>query len=246
MIISPQYAKKLKETSTAIAPILDMEDKKIIEMVRRGRRLNGPFRDVRIKEGLTHDEIFKIRQLRLNHPGLDITQVIVRHYPLNENGAQLFGYVGEISKQQIEQYNKKYKNEIPFKQGDIIGKNGLEKIWEQKIRGKDGIELVEVDARGRKTYSSGVGPFHLERQDPNSGSSLVLTIDREIQEAAYRAMLRNDKVGPRIGSAVVMKSNGEILAWVVTPSFNPNEFTNGISKEVWSKLVNNPFLSTAQ
>ena len=241
--ISPQYAKKLKETAKAIGPILGMSPKKIISMVRRGRHFNGPFRDVHIKENLNHDEIFKIKQLRMDHPGLDILQVIFRHYPMNESGAQLFGYVGEISKKQIDQYNKKYKNKIHFKQGDIIGKSGLEEVWEIKIRGEDGIQFIEVDARGRKTYTSAssAAPFSLEYQQPNPGHDLILTIDKDIQEATYKAIQRNDKIGNRIGSVVVMKTNGEILAWVVAPSFDPNEFSSGISKHLWSKLVKDPF-----
>ena len=239
--ISPQYAKKLEETAKAIAPVLNMNPQKIVSMVKKGRRLNGPFRDVRIKENINQDEIFKIRQLRLDHQGLDITQVIFRHYPMNENGAQLFGYVGEISRKQIGRYNKKYANQIHFKQGDIIGKSGLEEVWETKIRGEDGIQFIEVDARGRKTYTSSLAPFNLEHQEPNPGYNLTLTIDRDIQEASLKAMIRDDKIGNRIGSAIVMKSNGEILSWVVTPSFNPNQLSNGISKSLWSKLINDPF-----
>ena len=239
--ISPQYAKKLEDTAKAIAPILKMNSKKIISRVKKGRRLNGPFRDVRIKENLTTDEIFKIKQLRLDHPGLDIAQITLRHYPMNEIGAQLFGYVGEISKEQIDRYNKKYKNQIHFKQGDIIGKSGLEEVWETKIRGEEGIQFVEVDARGRKTYTPRPAPFSLKHQQPQPGHSLVLTIDKDIQKAAHQAMMRNDKIKNRIGNVVAMKSNGEILAWVVTPSFNPNQFSHGISKNLWSKLINDPF-----
>ena len=239
--ISPQYAKKLEETAKVMAPILGMNPQSIISIVKKSRRLNGPFRDVHIKENLNQDEIFKIKQLRLDHPGLDITQVIVRHYPMDEIGAQLFGYVREISEEQIGRYNKKYENQIHFKQGDIVGKSGLEEVWETKIRGEDGIQFIEVDARGRKTYTSSSAPFSLEHQEPNPGQSLILTIDMDIQEAAHKAMIRNDKIGNRIGSVIVMKSNGEILAWVVTPSFNPNQFSNGISKSLWSKLINDPF-----
>lgn len=239
--ISPQYTKKLEETAQALAPILGMNSVKIISMVKKSRRFNGPFRDVPIKKNISQDEIFKIRQLRLDYPGLDIAQVILRHYPLNENGAQLFGYVGEISREQIGRYNERYKNQIHFKQGDIIGKGGLEEIWEMKIRGEDGIQFVEVDARGRKAYTSNSLPFNLEHRKPNPGYSLILTIDKDIQEVAMKAMIRDDKIGNRIGGVLAMKSNGEILAWVVSPSFNPNQFSHGISKNLWSKLMNDPF-----
>ena len=238
--ISPQYAKKLEETAKAIAPILKIRPEEIILMVKNGQRLNG-FRDVHIKKNLNHDDVFKIKQLRLDHPGLDITQITSRHYPMKENGAQLFGYVGEISKTQIEQYNKKYENQIYFKPGDIVGKSGIEEAWEKDIRGTEGTQFVEVDARGRKIYSSNQFPFRLKRQESLSGSHLILTIDKDIQKMSYKALMRKDKIGKRKGSVVVMKSNGEILSWVVTPSFDPNQFSNGISQKLWLKLANDPF-----
>ena len=188
-VISPQYATKLEETAEAIAPILGMRSNEIVSMVQKGRRSYGSFRDVFVKENLTQNEIFKVRQLRLDHPGLDITQVISRHYPLEENGAQLFGYVGEISKSQIEKYNKRHKGQVHFRQGDIIGKHGIEEAWDHKIRGRDGVQFVEVDARGRKTYGSKKVPFSFsfQGQEAISGNHLVLTIDKDLQEVAYRA-----------------------------------------------------------
>lgn len=242
-VISPQYATKLKETAEVIAPVLGMSSNEIVSMVQKGRRSYGSFRDVFIKEDLTQGEIFKVRQLRLDHPGLDITQVISRHYPLGENGAQLFGYVGEISKSQIEQYNRRHKGQIHFRQGDIIGKRGIEEAWDHKIRGRDGVQFVEVDARGRKTYGSKKVPFSFsfQAQEAISGNHLVLTIDKDLQEVSYRALDRNDKVGRRKGSVVVMKSNGEILSWVVRPSFDSNQLSNGISQLLWSQLISSPF-----
>lgn len=239
-VISPQYVK-LKETAQAIAPVLGVEVHQIISKVQRSQRSYGSFRDVFVKENLSQDEIFKIRHMRLGHPGLDIVQVISRHYPLQENGAQLFGYIGEISKSQIKKYNKIYQSQISFKQGDIVGKSGIEEAWEDKIRGKDGVQFIEVDARGRKTYGSKQVPFSVQAQEALPGYNIVLTIDKDIQEASYKAFMQNDKIGNRRGSAVVMKSNGEILSWVVVPSFNPNQLSNGISQKVWSKLISDPF-----
>ncbi|MCB0341925.1 MAG: penicillin-binding protein 2 [Pseudobdellovibrionaceae bacterium] len=246
-VISPQYAKDLPELAKAMQPVLKIPADTIVELVKKSRRQNGPFRNVVIKENLTLDEVIKLNHIRFEQSGLDIEEVILRHYPLKENGAQLLGYVGEISKSKIQTLNKKYADEIKngnhldaFEQGDIVGKNGLERVWEAEVRGRRGLNFVEVDARGRELNRSDSKFLGLKDKPESHGHNLVLTLDRDLQEAAYLAMQRQDHIGPRIGALVAMKSNGEILAWVNTPSFDPNEFSLGISQETWSKLVNDP------
>lgn len=239
--ISPQYATNLEETAKAVGPILGISPSNITTMVKRNRIKNGPFRLVKLKENLNLGEVFQLKLLRLDHPGLNINEAIQRHYPLRENGAQLFGYVAEISKEQISKFNSKYQGLHTFEQGDIIGKSGLEEVWEKDIRGFDGLSFVEVDARGRRTDTDSPRSLGFKPQDEIPGNNLVLTIDRDIQEAAFKAMNRNDHIGPRVGSLVALKSNGEVLAWINNPSYDPNSFSTGISPEVWSKLINDPF-----
>ena len=239
--IFPQYVTDLEKTAEAVSKIVAIPTDKIVGKVQTSRKKNGPFRRVRIKENLTLDEVQRLKMLRLDHAGLDIERTIVRHYVLNENGAQLFGYVGEISRSKLDRYRTKFP-QFTFEQGDIIGKNGLEQTWEQEIRGMDGISLVEVDARGRLAPTADSPSFlNMKNQEPLPGNNLILTIDKEVQKAAYESMLKEHKGGVRIGSVVAMKSNGEILAWVVAPSFNPNEFSTGISKELWGELSNDPY-----
>ena len=238
--LSPQYNNNLNKTAKEIGKILKMPASKIMSKIKESRIKNGPFHPVKIKENLNLDEILKIKLVRFNHPGLNINEVILRHYPLKENGAQLFGYVGEISKKQIEDYNRKHRGQFLFEQLDIIGKSGLEEVMETTLRGRKGTAFIEVDARGREmaTQSSF---FDLKPKKAQPGLNLVLTLDIDIQKAAYEAMNREDSIGPRIGSLVAMKSNGEILAWVNSPSFDPNQFATGISKEIWNRLSNDPF-----
>ena len=239
--ITPQYASKLDETALELSPILKIPKETIIKMVRASKTQNGLFRPVKIKENLTLDEVSRVKLLALHHPGLSINATIVRHYPLKEAGAQLFGYVGEISKKQISSYKKLYPRS-QFEQGDIIGKSGLEEVWEGSIRGENGIHFKEVDAlgRGQRKDPTSTGFLGLKKQPAKPGLNLVLTIDRDIQLAAYQAMQRDDKIGPRIGGLIAIKSNGEVLAWVNTPSYDPNEFSTGISQDLWSQLLNDP------
>ncbi len=239
--ISPQYATRLTETAAAVGQALGLSEQKIIQDVQRSRRRDGPFRQVKIKDNLSLNEVLLLKMLRWDHPGLNINEVTVRHYPLGQNGAQLFGYVGEISKEQIPRFNQRYQGQFSFEQGDVIGKAGLEETWEQFIRGYDGVSFVEVDARGREAQSENPTYFGFKPQEAIPGHNVVLTIDKDLQEAVFNAMKRDDPIGPRIGAAVVLKTNGEILAWLSTPSYDPNEFATGISSQMWSRLVNDPF-----
>lgn len=239
-VISPQYMEDLSEISKRISPIINVEPQRIITKVEKSRKQNGRFYPVRVKENLTREEVFRLKRIRLETPGLEIRESIIRSYPLKDNGAQIFGYVGEINKEKISRYNEKYKkNNITFKQGDIVGQNGLEEKLEPLIRGEDGVSLIQVDVRGREVYSQAKHTYsqEIQNQDPVSGNNIVLTLDRDVQEAAYKSFQQLQ----RIGAIVALKNTGEVLAWVSTPSFDPNEFSTGISTQIWSKLLNDPF-----
>jgi len=239
--ISPQYAKKLEDTSEAVGQVLGMPGRQISDLVRKTQRRDGPFRPVKVKDNVSLEDVFRLKLLRWDHPGLNINESILRYYSLAENGAQLFGYVGEISREQLPKFNELYQGKFSFEQGDIIGKSGLEETWDSTIRGRDGVAFVEVDARGREAPGENPNYFGFKPLPAVPGHNLVLTIDKDIQEAAYKAMNRQDAVGPRIGGVVVMKSNGEILAWVNTPSYDPNNFSTGIPPHIWAQLINDPF-----
>jgi penicillin-binding protein 2 len=238
-ILTPQYIENLETLAKSVGPILGLEPDKLVQKVQKSRRQNGPFSQIRLKENLSREEVFRLKRMRLDTPGLEIRESIVRFYPLHENGAQLFGYVSEISKRQIPLLNDLYKGAMRFEQGDIIGKSGLEENLEKDIRGTDGISFIQVDAHGREavTRTPNIYGEQIKDQVPSHGNNAVLTLDRDIQEVAFKSFLTAN----RIGALVAMKSNGEILAWVSTPSFDPNEFATGISPTTWSKLINDPF-----
>lgn len=238
-ILSPQYIENLDELAKTVGPLLSMEPEKVILKVKKSRRQNGPFAQIRLKENLSREEVFRLKRMRLDTPGLEIRESIVRFYPLKDNGAQLFGYVGEISKRQLPVLNEVYKGVLRFDQGDIIGKSGLEETLERDIRGTDGVSFIQVDAHGRETVTQTPNIYGQEIKDliPVHGNNAILTIDREIQEAAFKSFMNLN----RIGAVVAMRTNGEILAWVSTPSFDPNEFSTGISAQTWSRLINDPY-----
>ena len=238
-LIYPQYVDKMTNLAQALGPILGLEPEKIVQKVSRSRKINSPFAPVRIKDNLSREEVFRLKRIRLDSPGLEIRESIVRAYPLKENGAQLFGYVGEISKRELPLFNELYKDSLKFEQGDIIGKNGLEQTLEKDIRGNDGVNFIQVDAHGRETsvQTPNIYGEKIKDQEPVNGNNAILTIDKDIQAAAHKSMTDNQ----RIGAVVAMRTNGEVLAWVNTPSYDPNEFATGITTQTWSKLVNDPF-----
>jgi penicillin-binding protein 2 len=134
----------------------------------------------------------------------------LRNYPYKDAFAHVLGYVGQISQDELA--NPLFSD---YSSGDIVGQSGIEQQYEPKLRGVDGKELFEVDARGNLTRKLG-------QQDPIAGQNITLTLDSKLQEAVFTAM-----VGVKKGAAIVSTPQGEILALVSKPSFDPNMFTMG-------------------
>jgi penicillin-binding protein 2 len=127
-----------------------------------------------------------------------------------------------------------------------VGKFGIEELLEAYLHGQNGVKLVQVDAFGREIINPNPQPSqetqqlfgsYIKDRPATPGNNVVLTIDLDIQNAAWDAFSLEKK----IGAAVVMRSDGEILAWVSAPGFDPNDFLGGIAPETWQKLVNDPF-----
>src|SRR5690606_7249738 len=112
-------------------------------------------------------------------------------------------------------------------------------VPEKEIRGRDGVEFIQVDAFGRETTTDTPNIYgeEIKSIDPTPGLNAVLTIDKDVQEAAFRSFETNQ----RIGALIALKTDGEVLAWMSNPSFDPNEFPRGISSQRWTTLVNDPF-----
>ena len=235
--VYPQYLTDIQGTSAAVGKALDIPAPVVLETIKKSKRLNGPFRPVKIKDNLTRAEIFNIEILKHDYSGIDIRDNVVRAYPMQQDGAQLFGYVGEISKRQLDSVNDKYEGKYKFQQGDIIGKTGLEEVLDLYLRGRDGSSIQQVDARGREASKSSKLLGEISGVTPAApGNNVVLTLDKDVQEAAFKSFALTG----RIGSVVAMKTNGEILAWVSAPSYDPNEFSTRISSQLWAKLINDP------
>ncbi|HXH82823.1 MAG TPA: penicillin-binding protein 2 [Candidatus Tectomicrobia bacterium] len=175
---------------------------------------------VRLRRGLTMDEVAKIEEWKLELPGIIVEVEPQRAYPTSRFAAHLLGYVREASEEQLKQGR--------YRRGDMVGQSGLERLLDEFLRGQDGGERIEVDALGRQVRV-------IQSTEPQPGAQVVTTIDRRVQEAAERAMEGH------AGAVVVMDPrNGDVLALVSTPAFEIDRFTGTIDREAWLRVVQDP------
>lgn len=207
------------------------------EIQTKLKQNNGKFDPVRIKTNIGPEIVTKIEERRAELPGVVIEIQPIRSYSNNELGAHLFGYVSEINDVQLE----KLKAD-GYKTGDIIGKFGLEQVYDRELRGIDGGDQVEVDVTGRPVNVLG-------KRETVPGKNLILTIDSRIQKAAEAAIdqqltylqTKSEFRNAKAAAAVAMNpKTGEILAMVSRPTFNPNLFAGGISNKDWKMINENP------
>ncbi|MDO8638950.1 MAG: penicillin-binding protein 2 [Candidatus Daviesbacteria bacterium] len=160
----------------------------------------------------------------------------IRNYPYGEVTSHILGYVGQISEEELKL--PKYQN---YKIGDRVGRDGIEQVYEDFLKGKDGAEIIEIDASGKKL---GV----LRRIEPIPGKDIYLSIDMDLQKVAYEALKKGITGVSSCCGAVVVENpqTGEILSLVSLPSYNGNDFTSLADNEKienYFKDPNSPFLN---
>ena len=189
------------------------------------------FDPIRIKADVTPDIVTIIEEQKNKYPGVVIEVQPIRDYTNKQEAAHTYGYVSEINDMELE----KLKDQ-GYKSGDIIGKFGLEKVYDKELRGENGGQQVEVDVSGKPVQIIG-------RKDPVPGDDLYLTIDEGLQTAAEKAVDEQLKlIHANAAAAVAMNpQTGEILAIVSRPAFDPNLFAHGISTKDWNALNKNPY-----
>jgi penicillin-binding protein 2 len=192
------------------------------DMEERWKKITGraKYYPVVLASNISRDQVEIIEENRLRLPGVEVEMKPVREYPSNLLAAHLLGYIGEISDDEMEK--KGYEEYNP---GDYVGKNGIERSWEQELHGNDGGRQLEVDARGRVLRT-------VSESYPTVGNSVVLTIDAAVQKQAEKAF------GDQAGAAVALDVNsGEVLAFVSTPSFDPSLFSGKLPADVWKSYL---------
>jgi penicillin-binding protein 2 len=181
------------------------------------------FQSVPLKLRLTEDEIDRFAVNRWRFPGVDVVPYLTRRYPLGERFAHVVGYVARIDADDLKELDADR-----YAGSTHIGKTGIERYYESRLHGEPGYEVVEVNADQRVQRV-------LETHPPTSGENLYLSIDARLQKAAEQAF------AGRAGAAVAIDPrNGQVLAMVSVPTFDPNLFVNGISQADYSALLKNP------
>ena len=201
-----------------LATLLGLPYQELVDAV--GRVSADSFLPVRIRRGLTMEDVAKVEEWKLDLPGVIVEVEPQRAYPTSRFAAHLLGYVREANDEQMKQGR--------YRRGELVGQTGLERLLDEFLRGRDGGERIEVDAMGRAIRL-------VQQTDPHPGAQVVTTIDRRVQEVAEKAM------EGKAGAVVVMDPrNGDVLALVSTPAFEIDQFTGNIDRAAWVRLVQDP------
>ena len=206
-----------------LGEILKMDPGKIGSLITsRNAHLYQP---IEVKDAVSRETVYRIAERIDEFPGVTWHSKPIRNYVESGSISHVLGFVGKITTEELQiLYNKGYKP------GDTLGKSGVEKQYDTILRGEEGARFRTVDARGQRIDDGG-----LEIIEPVIGKDIVLTIDRDIQKLAEKAL------GPRIGTVVVMKPNtGEILALVNYPWYDPNIFYAEEADRLYRELALDP------
>jgi penicillin-binding protein 2 len=232
--VVPGLAGPIDPMIEALSKVVTIEgkDKRRFKQLLREAKT---FESIPIRSRLTEEEVARFAAQRYKFPGVEVRARLFRSYPLGETASHALGYMGRINTKDLERIDEEGQA-ANYRGTDHIGKTGLEQRYEFEMHGVSGFESVEVDAGGR-------GIRVLSRTPPVSGNNLNLTIDAKLQQVAETAF------GKRRGALVAIDpSNGEILALVSMPTYDPNLFVDGIRSDDWDVLntdINKPLLNRA-
>lgn len=220
----PFEVKRADSVLALAGNILNLSENEIRNTIKR--EATGIFTPVKLKRLIDYETLVRIEEQSLELTGIIHQIEPRRYYPSGVRAPHLFGYLGEITREELKKPDFKI-----FHYGDIIGKKGLEKYYEKELRGSRGYKYIEVNALGRQIKLLDDKP-----EIPSlPGKNLHLTMDADLQRMLEARM---DSV--RGGAIVVDCTNGAVLALVSKPDYDPELFTKPISTETWQHLVNNP------
>lgn len=241
-------AALLDRTCIALAEILGKDSEELRRQAQRARRRQEA--PLSVARDLSFEQLSRIEERAERLPGVEVEPESIRRYPGGRLACHVLGHLGEISEDELASWADRGYN-----MGDLVGRAGLERQYEDVLRGQDGADFVEVDALGRRTN---IFP-ELPSREAVPGSDLVLSLDSVLQRTAERALdavpafgqpypkllpawgQRPDSLGPVVPSALVALDprTGEVLAMASRPAFDPNLFVGGLTKEDW-RVLNAP------
>jgi len=224
--INPNKISDLEATINELSTLVDItpKDRKRFKKLLTERRNSET---LMIRNRLTDEEVARFAAQQYRFPSVEIKARLFRNYPYSDKTAHLIGYIGRINQTDVDQLEE---NDLAanYRGSDYIGKTGLEQSYESELHGTTGVEQVEVDSGGRAVRM-------LSRTPPASGNTLVLSIDAKLQEIAEQSF------GNYRGALVAIDpNNGEVLAFVSKPGYDPSLFIDGIDPQSWDELNNSP------
>ena len=224
--IIPSKVEQLDAVIDELAKLVDIQPKdrkRFKKLLAESRN----FESLPIRNRLTDEEVARFAAQRYRFPGIEIKARLFREYPYREKTSHLIGYIGRINDAEVAQLEAT-NSAANYRGTDYLGKTGIEQSYENELHGTTGFEQVEVDAGGR-------GVRVLSRTPPISGNNLTLSLDIKLQEVAEQAY------GNYRGALIAIDPrNGEVLAFVSKPGYDPNLFIDGIDEQSWTELNNSP------
>jgi len=221
----PDDTAKLHRRLRQIAPFADLDSEAIARVLERF--LRAPYQPALVMANAPADLVAQLEERRINIPGLFIQAEPRRYYPDSGAAAHLLGTVGEVTED--ERNSPRYAG---LRLGALVGKTGLEREYDDSLRGQDGQRFVEVSAVGRVVREVGAAPT----LPPVPGAIIRTTIDLDLQRYVSKVFPPGQR-----GALIAMNPNtGEVLALYSAPGYDPNAFVGGIDQDTWKKLNDNP------
>ena len=233
--ITPSKVKDLEATINELAELVDIQSKDR-RRFKRLREESKSFDSLPIRNRLTDEEVARFSAQSYRFPGVEIKARLFRQYPYSELASHVIGYIGRINPRDKERLEEDEDAATNYRGTEYIGKLGVEQRYERELHGITGVNEVETSAGGRATRS-------LSSRPAIPGQNVVLSIDIQLQKMV------EDLFGNRRGALVALDpNNGEVLAFVSKPTFDPNLFVDGIDVENWQMLnesIDKPLLNRA-
>lgn len=234
LVYIPQYVVDQGKTLEILSRLLG-EPVEYFERTLRATRGRPKFLPTVLMRNLSMHAVSLIESNRIFLPGVEINVAPRRNYEANL-ASHLFGYMGQISGNNLQAFNKRLPSDLKYQPGDLVGKHGIEKQWEDVLRGERGYRLIQVDAFGRETSVVEQEGWELPVKEAVPGADLVLTLDMALQQTVEKAFRGKN------GAVIVMNpQSGEVLAMVSAPDYNPAVYQDGLSVDKWQSLISDPF-----
>ncbi|HMB78247.1 MAG TPA: penicillin-binding protein 2 [Kiloniellaceae bacterium] len=219
-----ERTEDLDETLAALGRVIHLSDGDRERVLREAKRKRA-FVPITVKANLSWEEVARVEVNSPELPGISIEVGEIRDYPYGRSLSHVLGYVAAVSEKELQTIGDPLL-ELP---GFRIGKNGIEREYDQILRGAAGTSQVEINAYGRVIRE-------LSRNEGDPGQELVLTLDAGLQSFVHQRLLSEDSA-----AAVVLDiETGDVLALSSVPSYDPEAFSIGISSKDWNALINDP------